>query len=352
MHATGITGRFLSIFVCVLGIGANSFAEPNSTAKDIADQLTDQLTDLLIAPAYTLQPAPNYRVTPTVISDLYPNTLLDAYPRLQYGTGNKGLALNGVSVRLAPQNGFMDEILNLSLGFAITPIDGLVVNADFWRFEINENRVKDENLRLSADTATPLTALLSGSQNLTMESVLNQLALMGNSDISFGDMTSTGIDLSASYMWNSKKYGQFVVSTKSTYVRGVDYERMEQNIGSDLLSRIVAGDNIIGITPELKSSLALSWRIGNHIATATTHHLESLSPIGQVSSKEAEIARKLTTFDFLYGYKIKIQDRDRAVIAIGIRNVFDKKPLQDQEKNDFLTGQNGRMAYGTIKYRF
>jgi outer membrane receptor protein involved in Fe transport len=53
-----------------------------------------------------------------------------------------------------------------------------------------------------------------------------------------------------------------------------------------------------------------------------------------------------------YGYSVKTGAKDRAIISFGIRNLFDEKTAQILNSSTRLLDQNGRVAYGSIKYQF
>ena len=58
------------------------------------------------------------------------------------------------------------------------------------------------------------------------------------------------------------------------------------------------------------------------------------------------------TYDLEYGYSVKTGSKDRAIISFGIRNIFDEKTAQILNSTTRILDQNGRVAYGSIKYQF
>ena len=65
-----------------------------------------------------------------------------------------------------------------------------------------------------------------------------------------------------------------------------------------------------------------------------------------------DLMDNITTFDLQYGYSVKTGSRDRAIIEFGIRNIFDEKTAQILNSTTRILDQNGRVAYGSIKYQF
>ena len=95
--------------------------------------------------------------------------------------------------------------------------------------------------------------------------------------------------------------------------------------------------------------------LGNHSASAVTNYFDSLDDISDLNLDEInEMAESITTVDLQYGYNVKTGKRDRGVISfsLGIRNIFDKKTTQILNHNNRVVDQNGRVAYGSIKYQF
>ena len=60
----------------------------------------------------------------------------------------------------------------------------------------------------------------------------------------------------------------------------------------------------------------------------------------------------VTTVDLQYGYSVKTGNNDRAIISFGIRNIFNEKTTQILNSTTRILDQNGRVAYGSIKYQF
>ncbi len=160
---------------------------------------------------------------------------------------------------------------------------------------------------------------------------------------------SNGFDLGASYVWDSSRFGQFTLSTKATYVQ--EFE----NNGSllDLVDSELGNFEDRVISPELQSSLMLTWRFGNHTASAITNYFDSFKDISELDLEEINaLVDNITTFDLQYGYSVKTGDKDQAVITFGIRNIFNEQSAQILNSTTRILDQNGRVAYGSIKYQF
>ena len=179
------------------------------------------------------------------------------------------------------------------------------------------------------------------------DSVINEFNL--DNPLIGSDLKSTGFDLGASYVWETNRFGQFTLSTKTTYVQ--EFE----NNGSllDLVDSDIRGMGARVVSPELQSSLMLSWQFGNHTARAITNYFDSFKDISELDLEEINaFVDNITTVDLQYGYSVKTGSNDRAIISFGIRNIFNEKTSQILNSTTRILDQNGRVAYGSIKYQF
>ena len=179
------------------------------------------------------------------------------------------------------------------------------------------------------------------------DSVINEFNL--DNPLIGSNLESTGFDLGASYVWETNRFGQFTLSTKATYVQEF------KNNGSllDLVDSDIRGTGERVISPELQSSLMLSWEFGNHTASAITNYFDSFKDISELDLEEINaFVDNVTTVDLQYGYSVKTGNNDRAIISFGIRNIFNEKTTQILNSTTRILDQNGRVAYGSIKYQF
>ena len=232
----------------------------------------------------------------------------------------------------------VEEALNFNLGVAVEPLDGLSVSADAWRLEVNE----------SAAQASLGRDWRPGASNLYIQdSKINEFNM--DNPLVGSQLETNGFDLSASYVWDTSRFGQFTLSTKSTYVQDFDNTGALLELGSEEIGAL--DDRLV--SPELQSSMMLSWQFGNHTASAITNYFDSFKDISELDLDEInDLVDNITTFDLQYGYSVKTGAKDRAIISFGIRNLFDEKTAQILNSSTRLLDQNGRVAYGSIKYQF
>ena len=230
----------------------------------------------------------------------------------------------------------VENALNFNLGLEISPLDGLNVSADAWGQQIGDS------------PAVTASGNWQGQSSMFLEdSSINEFNL--DNPLLGTEMKSSGFDLGASYVWDSNRFGQFTLSTKTTYVQ--EFE----NSGSllELANTELGSMEDRVISPELQSSLMLTWQFGNHTASAITNYFNSFKDLSELDMDELNaLVDDITTIDLQYGYSVKTGDKDRAIITFGIRNIFNEKTAQILNSTTRILDQNGRVAYGSIKYQF
>jgi len=235
------------------------------------------------------------------------------------------------------QGAVVDDALNFNLGMQIEPIAGLSVTADVWSMQIDEAPASGINSNWQGG----LAKLYIDDSTITEFNMDN--SLLGT------NIESNGFDLGASYIWDTNRFGQFTLSSTTTYVDEFENNGALLDFATSDISEL---DERL-ISPELQSSLMLSWQFGNHTASAITHYFDSFKDISELNMDEInELVDNITTFDFEYGYSVKTGLHDRAIISFGIRNIFDEKTAQILNSTTRILDQNGRVAYGSIKYQF
>ena len=97
----------------------------------------------------------------------------------------------------------------------------------------------------------------------------------------------------------------------------------------------------------------LTWEFGNHTTTAITNYFDSFKDISELDLDEINaLVDDIITVDLQYGYSVETGNNDRAIISFGIRNIFNERTAQILNSNTRILDQNGRVAYGSIKYQF
>jgi hypothetical protein len=235
---------------------------------------------------------------------------------------------------------YSNQSSDINLGLELNPTDGLSLRANAWQVEDRQLPIQVGNQPETWQTGlTPSYLENAATQDFSLEQPFSN-----------GGLESTGIDLGASYVWDAGKVGTFTLETTATFINELD-QNNELTAGYSLLSK----ENQLPANPDIQGSLTLTWQFGNHSASAVTNYFDSFKDISELNVEDInQLVENITTFDLQYGYNVKTGKQDRAVISfsLGIRNIFDKKTTQILNQNSRVIDQNGRVAYGSIKYQF
>ena len=297
-----------SITLSILVLGQVGLAQTTAVAVDSTETDINNFATFRIAPTSVLSEA--------------------VAPLIEIARQTEARDLNG---------NIVEDALNFNLGMQITPIQGLEVNAGIWQQAIEQRSQNDAQMGSAGNL----------SQLYIENSSINEFNI---DDPALGQtIKSKGFDIGASYVWDTDRFGQFTLSTKTTYVKEF------QNRGSLLEFLGVGLDHQVdrAVSPELQSSLMLTWQFGNHTASAITNYFDSFKDINELDLDEINaLVDDIATVDLQYGYTVNTGNDDRAIISFGIRNIFNERTVQLLNSNTQILDQNGRVAYGSIKYQF
>lgn len=243
---------------------------------------------------------------------------------------------------------FSGESNNVNLGMFFSPAKGLDLRADAWRVELDKPFATAQavpEVSLSTTAVGPNSGLYIDDSNL-YAGLLEAPSV--KSTVNPGELAK-GVDLSASYVWESPRFGQFIVSTKATYL----YDTAKTNNLLDSALPPISDNTLLPKGTDLQSSLMLTWQVGQHTASAVTHYFDSFEDIGKLNLEQLnELVGDLTTLDLQYGYNLKTGKQGQAQFSVGVRNLFDARPDQLLPTPSSVIEQQGRVAYGSIKYQF
>lgn len=209
---------------------------------------------------------------------------------------------------------------SLNLGAVWTPINGLELGVDAWRFEYADQVVKESAQALinqaAADTAAGRTG--TEAQSRITRSASGALTFVQLYFVNASSIETQGIDLSARYRrgaWG----GEATASATWTYVDAYD-------IRLDASAAKVSGvgstnlNNIGRSLPRNRGEFALGWSGGANALTALVHYTDGYAN-DRSGITDGSIASQ-TTLDLLYSRTIGA-DLD---LSVGVVNVADKAP--------------------------
>ena len=209
---------------------------------------------------------------------------------------------------------------SLTLGAVWTPIDGLELGVDAWRFDYADQVVKESAQALINQAAADTTAGRTGTeaQSRITRSASGALTFVQLYFINASSIETQGIDLSARYrrgLWG----GEATASATWTYVDAYD-------IRLDASAAKVSGvgstnlNNIGRSLPRNRGEFGLGWSGGPNALTALVHYTDGYAN-DRSGITDASIASQ-TTVDLLYSRTIDA-DLD---LSVGVVNVADKAP--------------------------
>ena len=209
---------------------------------------------------------------------------------------------------------------SLNLGAVWTPIEGLELGVDAWRFDYADQVVKESAQALinqaAADTAAGRTG--TEAQSRITRSASGALTFVQLYFVNASSIESQGIDLSARYrrgLWG----GEATASATWTYVDAYD-------IRLDASAAKVSGvgstnlNNIGRSLPRNRGEFALGWSGEANAVTALVHYTDAYAN-DRSGITDASIASQ-TTVDLFYRRTIGA-DLD---LSVGVVNVADKAP--------------------------
>ncbi len=209
---------------------------------------------------------------------------------------------------------------SLNLGAVWTPIDGLELGVDAWRFDYADQVVKESAQAIINQAAADTAAGRSGTeaQSRITRSASGALTVVQLYFVNASSIETQGIDLSARYrrgLWG----GETTASATWTYVDAYD-------IRLDASAAKVSGvgstnlNNIGRSLPRNRGEFALGWSGGANAVTALVHYTDGYAN-DRSGITDASIASQ-TTLDLLYSRTIGA-DLD---LSVGVVNVADKAP--------------------------
>lgn len=271
-------------------------------------------------------------------------------------TNANALPNNSYTVGVPEPNLGNEHSDTFSAGFIWTPsgglLDGLMINADFWRFELQDKVLPQPGISAIAGeleafrvaAAEPANYLLNSSLSVnaatayescdpsaleaqygrdsaqrfdcvvdprtyqvpgvvrTLNSTIGELSTTVLSTINAGTIVSDGVDVKLGYGWESG-IGEFRLSLDYTHVRQyklIDVPGLELGLletGVFDAAGTTGDGNLVRSLPDNRGNINLNWFNGRHTATAITRVIGSYRDLAYTSTYETgnDLVRSLVS---------------------------------------------------------
>lgn len=209
---------------------------------------------------------------------------------------------------------------SLNLGAVWTPLPGLMLSLDAWRFDYSNQVVKESAQAIINQAAADDLAGLSGTD------AQSRVTRAGNGDLTFvqlhfinaASIETQGLDLSARYVrpaWG----GEVEASATWTYVDRYDIRLAD---GAPVASGVGSTNlNTLGRSlPRNRGEFALGWSGGRHTVTGLVHYVDGYR--NDRSGVTDPLIGSQTTLDLFYSLTL----RHGLDLSLGVINATDRDP--------------------------
>ncbi len=278
----------------------------------------------------------------------------------QATTQGNGATVITTGGNLSPQNS-----KNINLGVDLKPLDSVVLNLDYWRYNYTNLIAAGQNAQ----------SILSGEcvggvyrADARISRLPNGLvSTITTSYVNVGKVITDGLDLSASYTTSLGSYGNLALRGDATYVRKFDVYGANGVAQNNVRSRNF--NNNFAPMPHWRGIARAVWSTGIHEVSLGMNYI---GPYLNDQSFNAPVSA-FTTVDWQYSLHF---DRlfgvgQNTLLAVGMNNAFDRDPpalnrytaagvpvtgplAVDRPGYDALGGANiqGRIIYARLKQTF
>ncbi|WP_444906887.1 TonB-dependent receptor domain-containing protein [Microbulbifer sp. SSSA008] len=245
---------------------------------------------------------------------------------------------------------------NLNFGFVFSPVDNLQVAIDWYRIELDNIVLDQDERELMRDEAECRLGLVDSDSDYCqslytkIERVTNadldqdlELERINTTPINQSKLLQEGIDTSFEYTYLTESFGEFELEMTYTILTKYEETVFEGDDPKDLL------DALDNYDPRSKFGGALTWRYGDFGTTLFASRIGSLpnyAETGRISS--------WTTYNLNMSYSVS----DNLGLALSVSNLTNKRPPNDPTYETwpyFYRGQYnaiGREVFADVVYRF
>ena len=267
---------------------------------------------------------------------------------------------------LEPQSA---DVYNIGASWAPDGVlDGLLLEADYWRFDYTDQIVTTTALEIitaeydrflaaghtAGDPNDVATFLASpGRDRRVGRDARGHLTNVRVSKINAAAVLTSGVDLHARYDLGLGDFGDLVFDLSAVYVSEFEYQQRPSDPEADGVGRRNARTAIAYPTPEWRFNLSARWSMGRHAVTGVVHYfsdVENLNAIG-FPTNPAEIKGN-AILDLQYAITLPFGLTGRggeSHLSVGMFNVTNESPtslINDLQGYDwYLEDPRGRRVY-------
>jgi iron complex outermembrane recepter protein len=291
------------------------------------------------------------------------NGLCDANSSESNNTVQKKLG----SDELEPQHA-----TNYNLGVLFSPTDDLRFGLDYWNYVYEDLIAPGDNAQtLVAETClNPDGTFRQGLPPRDTGRVVRNAAGQPVSTTSqfgnIGAVEAAGIDLNATYSWDTQSIGQIVFDAKATYLTQFDVDIDGDGNFDDRKGYRNSDQDAFAAQPELRWVLSSMWYYGDHSASIAVRYIDEFIQDQGIDTVPGvdPVVDSWTTVDASYTYTFaQMFGEGDTTVTVGANNLTDEEPPAlsvDQGSSEIIRPGyegsihdiRGRQLYVKLKHTF
>lgn len=239
------------------------------------------------------------------------NGVLGCQPTSNTASGNVLVETVG-DENLEPQRS-----LNLTLGGILSPLRGMQVSVDYWRY-----RYKDLIAAGTAPQSIVDNDCRDGIPNdpRIVRGADGTLSRVTNSFLNVGRVTTDGIDIAFEHRWQAGALGSLAGRLDATWLRQFDVVGGEGGAFDGAGNRNAA--NNFRTMPQWRGVAGLEWSRAVQRAGVTLRYIGSYTN----DAGNNAVIDAYRPLDFSYGYTFATGGRSAFTVMVGLDNAFDADP--------------------------
>ncbi len=278
-----------------------------------------------------------------------PNHLFSNTSTIQTLTTNcDGTARNGVqSVINGNRNLSPENSTAYGFGASASPVKGLSISADYWRYKYEDIIVTD-NAQTIINDACAAGGVETDARITSAAGVVSRIDLAYKND---GTLKTDGIDIELRYRFDGVLGGAMELGNQTSYI-------MNYDVTQDGVTTGGAGNrnrnNFGRSTPQWRSNTSLSWMLGNHFLRASGRYVDSYKDDVTGGLNDDGTISSTFFIDLQYSFNIEGLGNGSA-ITFGVNNLTNVLPPAANGAGGYdpqIYDPRGRLVYTRFHQAF